>query len=150
MKRGVGFWILIMTGILITILLLVGQTFSLINYETAVSLGLQESSNEVTEVGIAFAKGFAFADTFIYIPLLLAGIIGLLKRKRWSVFAMFGTCAISIYWPMVHLYAIYAERDVITLNPEKYVYFPIVLSFIILYGLWGLWYVYKNQKVLVK
>jgi hypothetical protein len=130
--------------------LLSGQTFSLINYEAALDLGLQESAEEITEVGIAFAKGFAFADTIAYIPLLLIGIIGLLKRTKWGVYAMFASCAISVYWPLVHLYAIYIGVDVIILHPEKYVSFPITLSFIILYGLWGMWYLYTNQKELIK
>jgi len=130
--------------------LLAGQTFSLINYNTAVALGLQESVEEVSEVGIAFAKGFAFADTIAYIPLLLIGIIGLLKRTKWGFYALFASCAISVYWPLVHLYAIYIGRDVITLHPEKYVTFPITLSFIILYGLWGMWYLYTNQNTLIE
>ena len=149
-KRNFGLKILIITSIVLMLFLLSGQTFSLINYEAALDLGLQESAEEITEVGIAFAKGFAFADTIAYIPLLLIGIIGLLKRTKWGVYAMFASCAISVYWPLVHLYAIYIGVDVIILNPEKYVSFPITLSFIILYGLWGMWYLYTNQKELIK
>jgi len=149
-KRNFGLKILIITSIVLMLFLLSGQTFSLINYEAALDLGLQESAEEITEVGIAFAKGFAFADTIAYIPLLLIGIIGLLKRTKWGVYAMFASCAISVYWPLVHLYAIYIGVDVIILHPEKYVSFPITLSFIILYGLWGMWYLYTNQKELIK
>ena len=144
-NNGIRFWILISTSIIILTLLLIGQTYSLINYEMAVTLGLQESVQEVGEIGIVWAKGFAFADTFVYIPLLLLGIIGLLKRKKWGLYAMFGSCAISVYWPIVHLFAIYKGKDVITLNHEKYVFFPIILSLILLYGLWGMWYLYKNK-----
>ena len=146
-NRDFRFWALIITSLLLVIFLLVGQTFSLFNYEAAVSLGLQESVEEISEVGIAFAKGFAFGDSMIYIPLLLGGIIGLLKRKKWGVFAMLASCSISVYWPLVHLYAIYIGKDAITLQAEKYVTFPITLSLIITYGLWGMWYLYKNQKI---
>ena len=149
-KRNFGLKILIITSMLLMLFLLAGQTFSLFNYEAAVDMGLQESAEEITEVGIAFAKGFAFADTIAYIPLLLIGIIGLLKRTKWGVYAMFASCAISVYWPLVHLYAIYIGIDVIILHPEKYVSFPITLSFIILYGLWGMWFLYTNQKELIK
>jgi len=149
-KRRIGFWSLISIGILLGVFLIVGQTFSLINYDLAIALGSQESEQEIGKVGIAFGKGFAFSDTVIYIPLLIAGIIGLLKGKKWGLYAMFGSLAISVYWPIVHLFAIYVGRDVITLNPDKYVSFPIVLSLIILYGLWGMWYLYKNQKELSK
>lgn len=147
-KKGVGFWILISIGLLLLVFLLVGQTFSLINYEAAVAYGLQETVQEIGEVGIAFAKGFAFADTLVYIPLLLLGIVGLLKRKKWGIYLMFASCAISVYWPLVHLYAIYIEKNAIVLDPKKYISFPITLSLIIIYGLWGMWYLYKNQKVL--
>ncbi len=147
-KRDLGLKILIITSVLLMLFLISGQTFSLINYQAAVDLGLQESVEEVTEVGIAFAKGFAFAETIVYIPLLLFGIIGLLKRTKWGVYAMLASCAISVYWPLVHLYAIYIGRDVIILHPEKYVSFPIILSLIILYGLWGMWYLYKYQNEL--
>ncbi|MBT8307708.1 MAG: hypothetical protein KJN85_12280 [Maribacter sp.] len=149
-KRGFGFWALILTSILLSLFLLVGQTFSLFNYEAAVAFGLQESVEEVTQVGIAFAKGFAFADTIAYIPLLLLGIIGLLKRTKWGIYALFASCAISVYWPLVHLYAIHVGKSVIILHPEKYVSFPITLSIIILYGLWGMWYLYKNQIEFIK
>jgi len=54
-KRGFGFWVLILTSILLSLFLVVGQTFSLFNYEAAVAFGLQESVEEVTQVGIAFA-----------------------------------------------------------------------------------------------
>ena len=148
--RGNGFWILISFSILLLLFLLIGQTFSLFNYEAAVAMGLQETEEEIGKIGIAFAKGFALGDTIIYIPLLLFGIIGLLKRKIWGVYLMFGSCAISVYWPIVHLYAIYVGKDVITLHPEKYISFPITLSIIIIYGILGMLYLYKNQKLLYK
>jgi hypothetical protein len=80
-KRGLGFWILISIGILLILMFLLGQTLSLIDYDLTVSLGLQESEEEITKVGVAFAKGFAFGDTVFYIPLFVIGIVGLLKRK---------------------------------------------------------------------
>jgi len=144
-KRGIGFWILISISVLLVLFLLIGQTFSLINYEAAVAYGLQESVEEISLVGIAFAKGFAFADTLVYIPLLFLGIIGLFKRKKWGVYMMFASCAISVYWPLVHLYAIYIGKDIIALAPEKYVSYPITLALIIVYGFWGMWYLYKNH-----
>jgi len=149
-KRSLGFWTLISIGILLGIFLIAGQTFSLIDYDAAVALGLQESEKEVGNVGIAFGKGFAFGDTVIYLPLLITGIVGLVKRKKWGLYAMFGSLAISVYWPLVHLYVIYAGRDVLALHPDKYVSFPITLSLIITYGLWGMWYLNKNNRVLTK
>ena len=149
-SKAIGERFLVAASLLLTILLLIGQTFSLFNYDAAVAMGLQESEAEISNVGIAFAKGFAFGDTLIYIPLLIAGIIGMLKRKRWGYYALFGSLAISVYWPLVHLYAIYVGRDALALLPEKYISFSVILPLIIIYGLWGMWYLYKRRDELVK
>lgn len=149
-KRNIGFKVLIITSILLLFFLLVGQSFSLINYDWAVSVGLQESEEEVTKLGIAWAKAFALGDTLAYIPLLIAGIIGLMKRKRWGFFSMFASLAMSVYWPIVNLSAIYIGKADLALNPDKYISFSIILPLISLYGLWGMWYLYKHQKVLVQ
>ena len=144
-ERNVGLNLLIGISIILLILLLVGQTYSLVNYEKAVSLGLQESEEEVTKIGIAWAKAFALGDTLAYIPLLIAGIIGLLKRKRWGYYSMLASLAISVYWPIVNLAAIYFGADDLALDPDKYISYSILLPLISIYGLWGMWYLYKNQ-----
>ena len=69
-KRTIGFWILMIFGILILVMLLIGQMMSFINYEFTVSIGLQESVDVIGEMGIAVNKGFGVGDTIIYIPLL--------------------------------------------------------------------------------
>jgi hypothetical protein len=122
-----------------------GQTLALINYDLTVSLGLQESEGEISAAGIAFAKGFAFGDTVFYMPLFVIGIVGLLKRRSWGVFAMFGALAITVYWPAVNLFAVYAGKNTMRLDPEKYLSFSIVLPLIAFYGLWGMWFLYKNR-----
>ena len=149
-ERGTGFWIIIIVAVLLNIMFILGQTLSLIDYDLTVSLGLQESEEELSSVGIAFAKGFAFGDTVFYIPLFIIGIIGLLKRKTWGLFSMVGALAVTVYWPIVHLFAIYAGKTSMSLSPEKYTSYSIILPLIALYGLWGIWFLYKNQKILVE
>jgi len=144
MNKDKSFWVLITVASILVVMFLAGQTLGVFNYDLAVSIGMQESENEIGKIGIAFAKGFGFADTVIYIPLLVIGIIGLLKEKRWGKYTMFGGLAISAYWPLVHLYAIFIDRVSITLLPEKYIYYPIILSLIVIYGLWGMRYLYKK------
>jgi hypothetical protein len=145
-NRGFGFWLLISIGMLLTIMLLVGQTSALFSYDQAVSIGMQESEEEVGKVGIAWAKGFAFGDTIFYVPLLIVGIIGLLKRKLWGLFSMFGSMAITVYWPVVSLYTIFIERTAITLTPDKYISYATILPLIALYGLFGMWYLFHNKN----
>ena len=144
LKKETSFWVLIIVASILVILFLFGQTLGVFDYDLAVSIGMQESEDEIGKVGIAFAKGFGFADTVIYIPLFVVGIIGLLKLKRWGKYSMFGGLAISVYWPLVHLYAIFIDRVSITLHDEKYIYFPIILSLIVIYGLWGMRYLYNK------
>ena len=142
MKKGII--VIVVVSALLILMFLAGQTLGVFNYDAAVSIGMQESEEEIGKVGIAFAKGFGFADTIIYLPLLLLGIIGLLKNKKWGKYSMIGAMAITVYWPIVHLYAIFIERSAIILHPEKYIIFPILLSLISIYGLWGMWYLYKK------
>ncbi|MBZ0264513.1 hypothetical protein K8I28_07575 [bacterium] len=138
-----GFWILITTGILLSILLLTGQTLALFEYDLTVAMGLQESESEVGKVGIAYAKGFGFGDTVIYLPLLFVGIFGLLKHKKWGFYTMFGALAITAYWPLVCLFAVLSDRVAITLTPEKYLSYSILLPSITIYGVWGMWFLYR-------
>lgn len=116
------------------------------NYELTVAWGLQESSEEVGDVGVAFLKGYAFGDTIFYIPLLILGIIGLIKSRKWGLYSMFGALAISVYWPATILYAIFIERTAITLTPDKYISFSILLPLIMVYGLLGMLYLYRHKK----
>ncbi|NIR25424.1 MAG: hypothetical protein GWN77_00210, partial [Gammaproteobacteria bacterium] len=81
--------------------MIAGQTGALIDYDFTVSIGMQESAEELTDFGVVWAKGFAFADTLIYIPLFITGIIGTLKRRRWGALALFGALAITAYWPLI-------------------------------------------------
>ena len=143
-QNDIGIWIIISIASLLVIMFLAGQTLSLFNYNLTVELGLQESEKDVGKVGIAFLKGYAFGDTIIYIPLLIAGILGLLKNKRWGKYSMFAALSISVYWPITVLYAIFLERTAITLQPDKYISFSILLPLIMIFGLWGMRYLYKK------
>ena len=84
-------------GILSSVMFLVGQTMSFINYDFTVSIGLQESKDIVGEMGVAINKGFGVGDTIIYLPLLVIGIVGLWFRKKWGLFAMTGALGITAY-----------------------------------------------------
>ena len=145
-KKQRGFRFLTAISLLLLLFLLAGQTVSLIDYDFTVSMGLQESVEEVTLLGIAWLKAFALADTVAYIPLLLAGIIGLWDGKKWGFYAMFASLAISVYWPIVNLAAIYLAGEEIALQADKYVSFSIILPLVSFYGLWGMWYLYNHRN----
>jgi len=148
-KRTVGFWVVMIVGILLLLMLILGQMMAFINYDFAVSIGLQESKDIIGEMGIAVNKGFGVGDTIIYIPLLVFGLIGLWFRKMWGVFAMVSALAITAYWPMVSIFLLLYSRGTPGFNFTDFASYTIVLILITLYGLWGLWYLYKNRKILV-
>lgn len=148
-RKSFWFWFLIGIGILLNIMYLSGQTMAIINYDFTVSTGLQESIDEITGVGVAFNKGFGLGDTVFYIPLFIAGIIGLIRSKVWGIYTMFGAMAITVYWPIVCLSALFYAKNTPGFNFNSYTEYSILLSLIALYGLCGLWYLYRNKDKLV-
>lgn len=148
-ERTLGFWVLIVVGILLNVLYLLGQTMALINYEFAVSIGLQESIHEITEVGVALNKGFGLGDTFFYMPLFIIGIICLIRRKALGLYMMFGAMAITVYWPIVSLSTLYFAKGSPGWNFGDYNAFSILLSLISIYGLWGMIFLYKKRNLYV-
>ena len=98
--RSPGFWIVIVFLAVSIVLMLVGQTLSVFNYDLAVSMGLQEKPEEMTDFGVQVNRAFGATDTVIYVPLMLISLVGLILRKRWSLLitaAFFGAyeCKIS-------------------------------------------------------
>lgn len=148
-QRSLGFWILTGIGAVLNIFYLLGQTMTIINYDFTVTHGLQESQKEITAVGIALNKGFGFGDTLFYIPLFIAGIIGLFKRKAWAIYFMFGAMAITIYWPIVSLATLFYAQSTPGWSFTDYTSYSIILSMIVIYGVWSLYFLYLNRNELV-
>ena len=145
-RRPIGFWVLMILGMLFSVMLLLGQTMSFINYDFTVSIGLQESKDVVSEMGVAINKGFGVGDTIIYLPLLVIGIVGLWLRKKWGLFAVVGALGITAYWPMVCLFFLIFAKGTPGYNFTSFTSYIIMLTAFTVYGLWGLWYLYKNHR----
>ena len=148
-KRPIGFLVLMILGMLILVMLFVGQMMSYINYEFTVSIGLQESVDVIGEMGVAVNKGFGVGDTIIYLPLLVVGLVGLWIRKMWGVFAMVGALGITAYWPMVSIFLLLFAKGTPGFNFTSFTSYTILLSIFTLYGLWGISYLYKNREKFV-
>ena len=146
-KRTNGFWILMIPGILILVMLIFGQMMSFINYEFTVSIGLQESVEVFSEFGVAMNKAFGVSDTIIYLPLLVSGLLGLWQKKSWGVSALMGALAITAYWPLVYLFFVIFAAGLPGFNFTDYTSFIIVLIVISTYGLWGFLYLNKNREL---
>lgn len=147
-KRTAGLWFILISGIFLLCFFVLGQTMSLINYDFTVALGLQEPKNVISEIGVAINKGFGAGDTIVYIPLFLAGLIGLWKRKSYGLFAMTGAFAITAYWPMCCIFFLFFARGSHGFHFSNYASYTIILTLLTVYGLWGLWYLYKSRKLL--
>ncbi|MBC8479590.1 MAG: hypothetical protein H8D46_03920 [FCB group bacterium] len=103
-KRTPAFWFITIFIALSIVLMLVGQTMSVINYDFTVRYGLQESVEEVSEFGVQVNRAFGVGDTLVFVPLLIVSIIGLWLRKRWALLMTTATAAVSAYWSVTILF----------------------------------------------
>jgi hypothetical protein len=143
--RGFGFWLVQIPGWLLVAYLTYAQAISAFDYELGVRMGTQESAAQITEVGAAFWYGFAFADLVVYIPLLVAGLLGHWGSRAWSKMVLGPALGITIYWPVVVLAAAVDARDatgwIIDEAP-----FWFVLPTIGVWALWCLWHIAHNER----
>ena len=141
MKRDIGFWVLQGSGWLFLIYLIYAQAIPAFDYELGITMGTQESSEIITEVGTAFWYGFAFGDLVAYIPLLSMGLIGYWLGKMWGRILLAAALGITVYWPVVCLAAVIAARDSSGWNLTDETHYWTALPIITLWGIWGLWYI---------
>ena len=126
--------------------LIVGQTPALLDYAWAVAWGFQESAHAVTPVGVAFNKGFALADTVVYLPLLLLGLGGMSRDCVWGAFAMFGAMAMTPYWALACLTALVCARGAPDWHFAEYsMYVPVLLA-VAAFGARGMRFVWVSQR----
>ena len=137
-NRSIEFWVFQGIGWILFFYLVYAQVISAFDYELGVAMGTQEPATLISEVGVAFWKGFAIAD-LIYVPLLGVGLIGQLQVpvKRELIFA--AALGITIYWPAVCLAAIVAANSAEAWNLQNEIAYWIVLPLIALWGVWGMW-----------
>ncbi|MFC1887558.1 hypothetical protein ACFLYK_01985 [Candidatus Cloacimonadota bacterium] len=149
MKRGFGFWFLFIIAVLLVVMMLLGQTMAFIDYEFTESIGLQEPVSLISEIGKAVNQAFGIGDTVIYLPLLVIGLIGLWMKKIWGVFVMFGALAITVYWPIVCSFIFILAQGAPGYFFTEYLETVIIILLIALYGIWGMYYIYRNRDRLV-
>lgn len=104
------FWVIQLPGWMLFAYLLVAQCPAAVSYAFGVRLGTQEPEETVSAVGVAFWKGFAFADLVFYTPLLGFGLWGHAVGAEWAVPVLSAALAVTIYWPLVCLRAVQAAR----------------------------------------
>jgi hypothetical protein len=138
-QRDIGFWLVQGPGWLLLIYLAYAQGIPALDYQLGVDMGTQEPAETITEVGVAFWKGFAFADLVIYIPLLAVGLIGYWGGRMWSRVILGSALGITVYWPVICLAAVVSARGADGWLLTNEAEFWTVLPLISLWAAWGLW-----------
>ena len=145
MKRGIEFWSIQGPGWLLFSYLIYAQAIPAFDYDMGVSMGTQESAEQISEVGVAFWYGFAFSDLVTYIPLLAMGLIGYCLDKVWGRMLLAAALGITVYWPTVCLAAVVAARGATGWNLTDEAGYWVVLPLITLWGIWGLWCISRQD-----
>lgn len=105
-RYPLGIWIAIVALILIFLAWLM-QAYSLLDWEAAVDLGLQNErfSGDAAERAIAdVERGVAIADIIWALPLTIIAFIGLLRKKHFGFITTLMVFAICVYFPLFYLF----------------------------------------------
>jgi hypothetical protein len=143
-------WVLMVFLGLSIALMLMGQTLGVFNYEMAERMGLQEKRAEMSDFGVEVNRAFGAADTVVYIPLMLATIIGLWWRRRWAPATLAAVCGMSIYWTatVTFIFLFLPGTAGYSNVPGAEIWLFIATYF--LFGSWGLWLVISRGEELVR
>ena len=137
----VGIWIAIFALVLIFLAWLM-QIYSLIDWEGAVKLGVQNESftGNIAERAIAdVERGIAIADILWVLPITIIAFIGLLQKKFIGFVAAMMVFSVCVYFPLF-----YAFRESMSLD--------IVLVVIFLWAipsLLGIFCLWINRKLFI-
>ena len=139
-RRPISFWVIIVFLIVSMVLLLMGQTMAIFNYEFAVKLGLQEDFKEVSEFGVQINRAFGAGDTVVYIPLMAISLVGLFLRKHWSLVTTAAVMGISAYWATTVAFMLYFLPGVSNYNLEPGPAYWVFIGVYIIFGVLGVVY----------
>lgn len=133
-RYPLGVWFAILALILICLAWLM-QIYSLIDWEGAIQLGVQNDSfsGDIRERALAdVERGIAIADILWALPITIIALIGLLRNKFAGFIAAMMTFAVCVYFPLIYIF-------------RESTSFEIVLAVIFLWavpslvGIIGLW-----------
>ena len=117
------------------------QAYSLIDWEGAVKIGLQNGSFYGDEVEYALAtkeRGEAIADMIWPLPIAIIAFIGLVRKKFFGFVAAMMEFSICVYFPLFYTFQLWGVR------PETIVAALILWAIPSILGIIGLW---SNRKI---
>ena len=120
--------------------MLIAQTTPIFDYPLAVRLGFQNSADQISEFGVQVIRAVCVADTLVFIPLTVIALVGLLLKKRWSLFATASVTGISIYWVVAYGFMV----SFLSGRPDYHAALAapdwIIMGAYVAFGGWGLLY----------
>lgn len=114
-RYPLGVWIAILALILICLAWLM-QIYSLIDWEGAVKLGVQDDSflGDMTERELAdVERGVAIADILWALPITIIALIGVLRNKFVGFIAAMMTFAVCVYFPLFYTFRESTSFDIV-------------------------------------
>ena len=132
------FWIIQGPGWALFFYLLIAQCSAALSYRLGVHMGTQEPAENVSEVGVAFWKGYAFADLVFYTPLLGIALFGHAVGADWASVALGAALGVTVYWPIACMRTVLAARGAHGWQLPKERDYWIVLPVITAWGVLGL------------
>lgn len=132
------------------LLLFIGQTVALFDYDLTVRLGFQEAEDKITGIGVAVNKAFGAGDTLVYIPLLAISLSGLYRKRRWSLITTGGVAGISAYWTVTSMFGFKFLENVESYNFTPGTEYWIVMIIFLLFGVVGLFYLIARGERLIQ
>ncbi len=139
-RYTIGIWIALI-ALVLTLLAWIMQVYSLINWEGAINLGIQNESFNGDQVEQALANvewGIAMADIFWALPLTIIAIIGVLKKRMIGIIAAMMDFAICVYFPLFFAFQRWDSHLMTVLAALMLFALPSLL------GILGLW---TNRKL---
>lgn len=130
--------------------MLIAQTTPIFDYDLAVRLGFQNGADKITEYGVQVIRAFCVADSLVFIPLTVLALIGLLLKKRWSLFATASLTGISIYWVVAYGFMVSFLNGMpgyhVALGAPDWV----IMGAYVVFGVWALLYLMLRGDSLVE
>jgi hypothetical protein len=147
-KRPVTFWVVVVFLALSLVLLLMGQTMAIFNYDFAVQLGLHESANQISEFGVQVNRAFGVGDTLVYVPLMVISLVGLFLRKHWALLTTAAVMGISAYWAITCNFMLIFLKGVPGYNLVPGLEYWLLMGTYIIFGVWGLLYlIFRGDRL---
>lgn len=114
-KYPAGIWIALIALVFISLAWIM-QAYSLINWEGAVNLGIQNESftGDMAERAMADTeRGVAIADILWPLPLTIIAFVGLIRKKLIGFVAAMMTFAVCIYFPLFYIFRESTSFDIV-------------------------------------